>query len=330
MKFGVEFVPYLKMERIVSLAKIAEDRGFRQLWVCDHYHNRNVYVALSEIAKKTKKIMLGPGVTNPYLTHPAVIAGAMGTLQEISGGRGMLGISAGDPFFLQTVGVERTRPVETVREAVEIIRRLLANERVEFSGKIFKCQGVSLRFRVEGRVPIYIGGRKKRMLKLAGLIADGALINASHPEDIKESLQYIRAGLGNRRKKNFDSVAYLAVSIHRELEEARKAVRGIVAFIASAAPESSLESHGIPLEDVKAVRRRLMAGRLLEAREAVTTRMIEAFSICGKVEDLVERVEEIKRMKITTCVIGSPIGPEPEAVLKKISSEIIGSLQTKL
>ncbi|MFN4133016.1 MAG: 5,10-methylenetetrahydromethanopterin reductase [Candidatus Hadarchaeales archaeon] len=323
MRFGVEFVPYMKIEKMVKLAREVERGGFEQIWVCDHYHNRNVYVALAEIARMTRRVKLGPGVTNPYLVHPAVTANAIGTLQELSRGRGMLGISAGDRFFLQTVGVKRRKPIQAVREAITIIRGLLRGERVEFKGEVFECHG-SLRFRPDDEIPIYVGGRKRQMLKLAGEMADGALINASDPADIQECIGYIREGLKKEGKKNFDSVAYMVVSIDRDLEKARKAARGVVAFVAASAPESSLERHGISLEDVKRVRKMLATGRLADAREAVNEKMIGAFSICGKVDEFAARIEELKKLGVTTAVAGFPIGPKPEAALREIFKEVGG------
>jgi len=83
MKLGVEFVPYSRIERLRGLAERAERFGFDQIWVSDHYHNRYVHSVLVHLAAVTKKIMLGPGVTNPYLSHPSVIAAAVATLDEM-------------------------------------------------------------------------------------------------------------------------------------------------------------------------------------------------------------------------------------------------------
>ncbi len=313
MKFGVEFVPYLELDALVKLARLVERSGFEHVWVCDHYHNRFVHSVLTQLALKTKRVKLGPGVTNPYLIHPTMTAAAVTTLNEISRGRALLGISAGDPFFLAMTGVEQRKPATAVREAVHIIRRLLAGERVNFSGKLFSCRGARLRFKPANGIPIYIGGRRRRMLELAGSIADGALINASHPEDIRECMGYIKDGLraSGRGFRAFDFVAYLVVSIGKDLEKARDAARRVVAFVSSSAPHSSLERHGIALEEVKSIRRLLGAGELKRARAAVTNRMVDAFSVCGKVDELVARVDELKRLGITRTVIGWPIGPDP-------------------
>ncbi|MEM2878949.1 MAG: 5,10-methylenetetrahydromethanopterin reductase [Candidatus Hadarchaeales archaeon] len=320
LKFGVEFVPYYGIDRMVGLAKLAERLRFREIWVCDHYHNWYVHSVLPILATRTKTVRLGPGVTNPYLVHPAVTAAAVATLNEFSGGRAMLGISAGDPFFLSTVGVNQEDPVTAVGEAVRIMRELLRGKRVDFRGKRFNCSGAKLRFPPSTKIPIYIGGRKRRMLELAGSLADGALINASHPDDIRECLKYISSGGKSRR--DLDAVAYMGVSVDRDEERARRAVRGVAAFVAASAPRQSLERQGVSEGDVERIRGFLRAGDLSRAREAVTDRIIDGFSVAGTPDVLERRLEELRKIGIKSIVIGSPIGPKPEESLKLISKVI--------
>jgi 5,10-methylenetetrahydromethanopterin reductase len=324
LKFGVEFVPYMRLEKMVALARQAERDNFQQIWICDHYHNRYVHSVLARLAMETKKVMLGPGVTNPYLIHPAVTAAAVATLNEMSRGRALLGFSAGDPIFLETVGIRQRLPITAVREAIHIIRGLLRGERVSFEGKCFSCRGAMLRFKPLNDVPIYVGGRRRRMLELAGSVADGALINASDLDDIRECMGYIKNGLrmGRRGRRNFDFVAYLAVSIDTDGERARKAARGVVAFISSSAPPESLSRHNISTSEVDRVRRYLRAGEIAKAREAVTESMIDEFAVCGEVGELVSRVDELKRMGVTTVVVGSPIGPDPAESLRLIGKAL--------
>ena len=325
MKFGVEFVPYLKLDALVKLARLVERSGFEQIWVCDHYHNRYIYPVLTQLALETSRVKLGPGVTNPYLVHPAVTAAAVATLNEISGGRALLGISSGDPFFLATVGIEQRKPVTAVRETIHIARELLAGNRVSFEGELFSCRNAGLRFKPADKIPIYVGGRRRRMLELAGSAADGALINASHPDDIEESIGYIEGGLrsSGRSSKKFDFVAYLVVSVGGDLKRARDLSRGVVSFVASSAPRTSLERHGIEVEEVEPIRRMLRAGELKKARAEVTERMIDAFSVCGTVDELAAHIEELKRRGITRTVIGSPMGPEPARAVQSIAKALL-------
>ncbi len=320
MKFGVEFVPYKPIDVLAKLAKEVEKAGFEHIWICDHYHNRYVHSVLARLATETKCVKLGPGVTNPYLTHPAITAAAIATLDELCNGRAVLGISAGDPVYLATLGVKLHDPIASVEEAIHIIRELWAGKRVDFSGKIFTCRGAKLRHTPNRRIPVYIGGRRQRMLELAGSIADGVLINASHPDDLKECIAYIREG-AKKSKRNFkdlDIAAYMATSVDNNIEKARSVVKTVVAFITASSPESSLEHHDISPADVAKVRKYLGNGEIQKATAAVTPDMIDAFSVCGPIAKLKARLDEIRKLDITQVVIGSPIGPEPTKVIQSI------------
>jgi 5,10-methylenetetrahydromethanopterin reductase len=153
------------------------------------------------------------------------------------------------------------------------------------------------------------------MLKLAAEVADGVLVNASHPYDLRDALNHLREAPVTAR--TFDTVAYLAVSVGADLEHARRLVRGIVAFIAASAPKTSLDYHEIPARDVESVRKWLRVGEIAKARESVTQRMIDAFSVCGSISDLESRLEEVRSLGYSTAVIGSPIGPDPYLVLRR-------------
>jgi 5,10-methylenetetrahydromethanopterin reductase len=320
VKNGIELVPYKTLDTLTSLAQLAERLGFEQVWVCDHWHNRYVHTVLAKLALATKEIKLGPGVTNPYLVHPSVTAAAIATLDEISKGRATLGISAGDPVFLATVGVNPTKPLTAVREATYLIKKLLAGETLNFEGKLFRCNGARLKNKCPHEIPVYMGGRRQRMLELAGEVADGALINASHPADIKECVKWVRGELRKAKsKKEFDMVAYMAVSIDRDEKKAKAAVKNVVSFIASSTPPEALERHEINPEVVKSIKHRLLRGDLHGARELVDERMIDAFAVCGRIEKLSKRIEELPGLGITRVVMGSPIGPDQPRAIGLIS-----------
>lgn len=325
MRFGIEFVPYRTMETLVALAKQVEKAGFDNIWICDHYHNRYVHSVLARLALATKKVKLGPGVTNPYLVHPAVTAAAIATLDELSNGRAVLGISSGDPFFLSTVGIESRRPLTAVREAIHITRELLEGKQIDFNGEVFVCRGARLRFKPISKVPIYIGGRGPKMLELAGSLADGVLINASDFGDIRESIQHIKKGAesNGRKLRELDVVAYMATSITTNIAKARDSARTVVAFVASSAPPSSLERHGIAAADIQKIRDKLRVGRIQDAAAAVNDRMIDAFSVCGKPAALASRVEGLIKLGINQTVIGSPIGPEPTKAINLIKKVLL-------
>ena len=328
MRFGIEFVPDMKYYELEYYVKLAEDSGFEYTWITDHYNNRNVYSILTILALKTQTIKLGPGVTNPYHINPALTASAIATINEVSGGRAVLGIGAGDKVTFERIGISWEKPLKRMREAIEIIRELHAGKSVKYDGEIFKFNGARLGFKT-GSIPIYVGAQGPKMLKLAAELGDGVLINASHPKDFEEAKKNIDAGLEKAGKSvdAFDVVAYASMSVDKNRDNARNAARIVVAFIVAGSPEVVLQRHGLKDEDVNKVREALnnafTKGDWPGVAKAVTDEMIDIFSISGTPDDVIERVNELAKVGVTQVVAGSPIGPDKKRSIKLIGKEII-------
>jgi len=320
---GIEFVPNIPLDELISHAVLAEECGFDAVWVTDHYNNRNVYVALSLLAEKTKKVKLGPGATNPYHIHPALTASAVASLDEASGGRAMLGVGAGDETTLASIGIHREKPVARLKEAVKVIRCLLTGERVTFNGEFFKLNGAQLTCPAP-KIPIYIGAQGPRMLETAGLIGDGVLINASHPLDFEYAIPRLK-----HAKKNFDIAAYTSFSVDLDEKKAKEAVLPIVAYIVAGTPKFVLERHGISPEGALSIKDALVRGDFRAAFASVTDQMIDAFSIYGSPEHCLQRIHELYELGVTQVVIGSPIGPDKSVAIETIGREIVPSLKKK-
>jgi 5,10-methylenetetrahydromethanopterin reductase len=325
MKFGVEFVPREPFWRAVLYTVEAERLGFDYVWVTDHYNNRNVFTTLTATAIHTKSIKLGIGVTNPYIRHPAATASATASLAEIAPDRVALGIGAGDRATLEGIGIGIVKPLSAIKESVYIIRELLAGKPVSFDGSIFKVKSASLNFKCRSYIPIYIGAQGPQMLSLAGEIGDGVLINASHPEDFKYAVEYVRKGVekSSRDIKSIDIAAYTAFSVAEDEAKAIAASKQVVAFIVAGSPEAVLERHGINLESASRIRELIVSGRFDEAFNSVTMDMIDAFSVSGSPSSVAKRVEECLKAGVTQFVVGSPIGPQPYEAMKIIGSKII-------
>ena len=325
MKFGIEFVPYKPVEKIAALVKQAEEAAFKYCWITDHYNNRNVYSTLATIARETRQIELGPGVTNPYLIHPAVTASAIASIDEISGGRAILGISAGDRTVLSALGIELDKPLTTVSESVEVMKKLLSGERVNFDGKIFKLKGAQLNFKPKRKVPIYLGAQGPEMLKLAGRTSEGVLINASHPSDLNFAASYIKNGAdeAGRKMAEIDIAAYTSFSISDTETKAKSAAKPVVAFIVASSPPKVLEKHGISDEEALKIRNAISSGKIGDAIANVSDVMLDSFCLYGTPAGCIEKINEISKSGVTQLVVGSPIGPDPSASIEIIRREVI-------
>src|SRR5512136_1691852 len=319
--FGVEFVPADPALKIGYLAKLAEDVGFESIWITDHYNNRDVYTTLAVLSLLTSKAKLGTGVTNPYTRNEAITASSIASINELSGGRAILGLGPGDKATFESMGIDWDKPLTRVKEAVSAIKSLLAQEKVDQAG----IKSARLAFSTS-TIPIYIGAQGPKMLELAGAIGDGVLINASHPADFKFAVPLIRQGAekAGRDPSDVQICAYASFSADKDPAKALNASKIVVAFIVAGSPENVLERHGIDVGDSKKISESLAKFDFGSAMAGVTPRMIEAFSVSGTPSDCRSRVDELLKTGVTQIVVGSPIGPSKENSIKLIGKQVIG------
>ncbi|HEX9411011.1 MAG TPA: LLM class flavin-dependent oxidoreductase [Actinomycetota bacterium] len=159
----------------------AEERGFEAVWQAESRLVREATVPMAAFAAVTESIKVGSGVVNNWTRNVGLLAATFVTLDDLAPGRILLGIGAWWDPLASKVGIERRRPLQAMRETVEVTRRLLAMERVTFEGEFVRLRDVEIDV-VHGRreardVPIYLGATGMRMMELAGEIGDGVLLN---------------------------------------------------------------------------------------------------------------------------------------------------------
>jgi 5,10-methylenetetrahydromethanopterin reductase len=187
--------------RLAAHARLAEELDFDSVWVIDsQLLCREVYVTLAAIALATKKIRFGPGVTQPVTRHASVTASAMATLQEMSGGRAMLGIGLGFSS-LRTIGMGPAR-IAAMESHISQVRALLRGEAVAFESAVAGRMSW-----IDGPVatPVHIGASGPRMTRTAGRVADGAiLLQGVSPEFVARGLANVAEGASAAGKKISD------------------------------------------------------------------------------------------------------------------------------
>jgi 5,10-methylenetetrahydromethanopterin reductase len=220
---------------------------------------------LLTIAAATQRVRLGPAALNPSTLHPVELAGQAAALDIASGGRAYLGVVAG--AWLDRLGLDERRPVERMREAVEIIRRLLAGDRDGYAGKRFTlASGAGLQYEpARKRIPLMIGTWKPRMAALAGEVADEVKIGGCANPDM---VRLMREWIGN------DDVGIVvgAVTVvaedggaarehaRREVEMYLEIVGGLDPTIKGPPPLEKVTIAGTPEEVAEHVRRLFDAG----------------------------------------------------------------------
>lgn len=183
---GVWAFPSTPAAELIAAARHAEELGLDEFWLGDEGPARDPFVLLAAIAAATTRIRIGIAVTNPYLRHPLTTAVEAMTIDELSGGRMMLGVGPGGHVALGPVGVERSRPLTAVREAIRIIRAVAEGRAVpgyEPPAGAFTRPGLK----------IYVGSRSRRFQELASETADGVFIGGIPAAVLDQTVAWARS-----------------------------------------------------------------------------------------------------------------------------------------
>lgn len=308
---GIELTPEHPVDRALELGIAAERAGFDTLFTSCHYNNRDPFVVLSQLARETTDIQLGPGVINPYEIHPVRLASMIATLDEASDGRAVYGIGPGDPSTLQNLGTTDQRGLRSVLEAFKTARRLWAGERVNHDGT-FVARDAGLNYTpAADDIPIYVGGEGPHMCRMSAKHADGLLFNGAHPDDIKWAREQVEQGRKERPDDcdPFDFAAYASVSIAEDDTAAQEAARPPVAFITAGAAQSVLDRHAIDEARASDIGEAISAGAFSDAFQQVTDEMIDAFCIAGTPESVENQMSDILKYS-DSIVVAAPLGPD--------------------
>jgi 5,10-methylenetetrahydromethanopterin reductase len=310
MRFGCSFWLDMDPRTVARWTQTAEDAGFEDVWFPDHYFIREVYAALTLAASATTRVGLGTAVTSPYLRHPALLASAVATIDEVSEGRAILGLGIGGHEFPGQLNTSLARPLAVCREAADIIRRLLAGETVTTEGKIFSVRGARLHFTPSRRIPIYLAARGPQMLALGGEIADGVITHGTHASYLTLARDQIAGGLAKAGRPagavDLTFMGEVAPTDDLALERERLRARCILMAGGEYAPEL-VQRYGLTADDVEPVRRAVKSGDLAAAARAVNDRVVDAFCVAGSANHCRDVLREMSKTGVThvICSFGS-------------------------
>ncbi len=318
MKFSIELLPNEPITNIIDLIKLSENIGFENVWITDHYNNKHVFEVLAVAAIETSTINMGSGVSNPYVHNPVTLASATTTLDELTGGRALIGVGPGDKATMDTLNIKWEKPVQTVKNAVTTIRTLINNGTTEYGAYLSGTK------KVQESIPIYMGAQGPKMLEASGEVADGVLINASNYKDFEIDIPLVEKGLNNSGKslKDFSMAAYTACCIDNDQNKAYNQTRIVVAFIIAGAPQVVLERHNISFESAQKIKDALSKNDFKMASSLVTEDMVHAFSVCGTPSQIQEEIENLEKIGVNEFVVGSPIGKNRIESLKLLEDVI--------
>lgn len=325
--FHIGVLPTSPIDEVARIAAAAEELGFAGVWVADSQSVfRDAYAALAICAERTRRIRLATGVTNPVTRHPAVIAGAMATLAEHSGGRAVLGIGAGESA-VYTIG-QRPAILARLEEVVGVVRALLDGQTALFDGHELRITWPTV------PVPIYFASSGPQSLRLAGRISDGVLFQVgATPELVRYAMDAVTDGAAEagREVQSVERLVRLACVVASSRDEARAQARGYVAAAAGTVFSSVPHEH-LPSDLATDLRRmkehydysKHASGDAKHA-DLLTDRIIDAIAIAGTPSDAIPRLRELIHTGAGGFVI--PVATaDPIASMRVLAHDVVAKL----
>src|ERR671937_479466 len=141
MRVGLCFDGFYSIHEMIELAKLADETGMESIWMSDHLCFRDSLTAAMALLANTRRIKVAPAPMSPYSRHPIISAMSIATLEEFAPGRVIASPGTGNAAALKEAGIDSPHPLRTMREYVEILRRLLKGDTVDFHGEIFRIHG---------------------------------------------------------------------------------------------------------------------------------------------------------------------------------------------
>jgi 5,10-methylenetetrahydromethanopterin reductase len=309
--------------------RYAEERGFHAVWQAESRLVREATVPLAAFAAVTDTIKVGSGVINNWTRNPALIAATFSTLDDLAPGRVLLGIGAWWDPLARKVGIQRTRPLQAMRETVTVVRALLHDETVTFDGEFVHLDGVELDYVHQERrpkdVPIYVGATGMRMMELSGEIADGVVLNyLVSPTYNARAMEHLDAGArrAGRGVDDLDRPQLIVCSLSDDRAEALDAARLLITQYLGQQPHI-MQASGVPDELLEEIGRVLTwpatAEQVEEASRLVPDDIVQMLAAAGTPDECREKVAEYVAAGCT-CPILYPLGPDVRAMIDAFAS----------
>jgi F420-dependent oxidoreductase-like protein len=318
----------LSSEDQLAIVQEAERLGYDSIWAAEAYGS-DAATVLGWLAGQTSRIRLGSGIFQMPARSPAMTAMTAATIDQLSGGRMLLGIGSSGPQVAEGWHGQRfARQLQRTREYVAVVRMALARERLEFSGETLQLPlpdgpGKALKLTispVQDRIPIYLAAIGPKNTALAGEIADGWIPTLFSPEHVSELRPLLEEGAARSGKslEGFDIAPTVNVFVTDDLKAARDAMRPFIAlyvggmgsreqnFYNQVVQRYGFEEAAATIQDL------YLEGKRDEAMAAIPDELIDTVSLCGPPEVVKERLDVYREAGVGTLGVTPTAFTAPE------------------
>jgi probable F420-dependent oxidoreductase len=326
MHFGITIKPDMTVERILALTRQAEGAGFEYGWIFDsHVLWLEPYPMLTLMAANTKRMRLGPCVTNPAVRDITVTASLFATLNLISGGRMQLGIGRGDSSR-RVLGKKPVTPAQ-LEQAVRDFRALTSGQEINYDGN-----SARLTWANGGTPPVWVAGYGPKVLEMAGRAADGVILQFADPDLIAWCIGFVKKG-AHAAGRDFNKIEIMSAApvwVSDDLKVGREHVRWFPALVSNHVVDlvSRYKREELPAELTSYIRTKGEYDYLHHCEvdssnaDFVSDEVMDRFCLLGPAKAHIEKLKTLASVGVTQFNIYLMCGDE-EDTLEKYKNEVM-------
>jgi probable F420-dependent oxidoreductase len=293
------------VHQTIELAKWAEDEGYDDLWFADS-NGVDALTTAAAVALNTSRCRIGTAIIPVFSRTPAVLASTAHVLNQLSGGRFILGLGSSSQTMMENWhGQTFEKPLTRVKETTLLIKQMLAGQKTDFDGVTVKSKGYRQLPLEEDAQPVYMAALRGKMLETAAEFSDGVILNLFPKNSLPRMMDHIRIGAERAGKKleDVEIVCRHQVIVTDEIDNARNMIRrGFAPYYATPVYNAFLAWSGY--EDVA---KTIAEGWAAKDREkttgALNDQLVDDIAIIGSVGQCHDRIREYGEMGITTHII---------------------------
>ena len=323
LKLGLE-LPYTEMgdrASLIGLAREAESLGYDAVW-CSELYSFDAFTTLTQIACETDRIKLGTNIANIYARTPAMLASTAASLDQLSGGRLILGIGVSGPQVIEGWhGVAYDRPLQRTRETIEIVRRVVAGDRLVHDGTVFSLkQGLKLINKpLRPDLPIYVASLGPKNVELTAEAADGWLPTFFSPGHAAEVFGPALAAGASKRSPGLGplEVVPFVPALAGEVSQARDVLRFAIGFYVGGMGSREknfyntlVRRYGF-VEEAERIQELFLSGDKSAAIAAVPDELVDAVTLAGDETRIRDGIAAFAAAGASGLVIG-PMAPDAD------------------
>jgi alkanesulfonate monooxygenase SsuD/methylene tetrahydromethanopterin reductase-like flavin-dependent oxidoreductase (luciferase family) len=305
MRIACSLGSLLSIDEVLQCSEIISKTKTDTIWVPETWGMEN-FSMLGAVSSKTSSQKIGSSIINIYSRSPSTIAMGAATIDSLSDGRLVLGLGTSSiPIVESFHGNKFEKPLQRMKEYVEIIRLILSGKQINYDGDIFKLNNFTLLIKPQrNEIPIYVAAINKKMVDLAWSIGDGVIFYLRPLNEMRDTISKMQS------KKKIDVTCQLITCVSENSEKAIQRAKKTIAFYISVGEiyREFLAKNGYSAE-TKNIFEEFKKSGFTSNHELVTDSMLKSLAICGTSEECKQQLNDFLDVGIDQPILQfNPIG----------------------